>query len=103
MILAPHVEQGFLGEHLARLDQLSFAGENGPCHDQSRSPRPAPRQTASHEQLICPDLGYARTSSTPALSTRSAFSTVSTMCGALRRASPYCFSRLSGSWEASGR
>src|SRR4051794_19230024 len=103
MILAPHLEHGFLGEHLARLDQLSFAGENGPCHDQSLSPRPALRETASHEQLICPDLGYARTSSTPALFTRSAFSPFSTICGALRRASSYCFSGLSCSWKASGR
>ena len=45
----------------------------------------------------------ARASSTPALLWRSAFSAVSTICGALSPASSYCLSGVSWSWNASGR
>src|SRR4029079_9975515 len=102
MVLAPHLEWRVLGQQVAGLRKLALTREHRPRHDQRLRPRPALGETPAHQQLIRPDLGYARTSSTPALLMRSAFRTVSTICGALSRASSYCFSGLSCSWKRSG-
>src|SRR6478736_48615 len=103
MVLAAHFQRRILRQHVAGLGELLLAAEYNAGHDQGLSLGPALNQTASYQQLVCADLGYARTSSTPALLMRSAFSTVSTMCGALSRASSYCLSGLSCSWKRSGR
>src|SRR4051794_19597540 len=102
MVLAAHLERRVLGQHVTGLRKLPLAAEHPSGHDQRLSAAPALGQPAAHEQLVCPDLGYARISSTPTLLRRRALSTVSTMCGALRRASSYCFSGLSCSWKRSG-
>src|SRR5512132_1229643 len=103
MVLAAHVQWRVLGEHVARLGELPLSAKDCSSHDQRLGLGTAVGEPAAHQQLIGADLGYARTSSTPALFTRSALSTVSTICGALRCASSYCFSGLSCSWKASGR
>src|SRR4051812_49064208 len=90
MILAADVERRVLRQQLAGLGDLPLGREHRARHDQRLRPRPALSQPTAHQQLVCADLGYARTSSTPALLMRSAFSTVSTICGAFNCASSYC-------------
>ena len=65
------------------------------------------RRTPNHQTAgASPPRAYpaaqARASSTPAELWRSAARTVSTICGALRPASSYCFSGASWSWKISG-
>src|ERR1043165_6487319 len=103
MVLAPHFQRCILRQHVAGLGELPLAAEYDAGHDQGLSLGPALRQTANYQQLVRAELGYARTSSMQALLIRSAFSTVSTMCGAFRPASSYCLFGLSCSWKRSGK
>ena len=95
MILPPNLERRILGKHIAWLGELPLTAEYSSGHDQCLRPRPALHEPAANQQLICADLGYARAPSMPALLTRSAFRTVSTICGAFSPASSYCFSGFS--------
>src|SRR6185312_176780 len=66
MVLAPNLEQPVLGKQLSRLRHLPLAREYRASHDQRLRPRPALRQSAAHQQLVCAHLAHVtRSSSRP--------------------------------------